>query len=250
MRSAAENVTRLGLELGGKAASVVFADADIAGAVRQIASGAFFNAGQVCSAATRIVVEDSIHDEFVARLVARAQALRVGDPIDADTTMGPVISRKQMDTVLRYIDIGRSEGATVVAGGERIGNRGYFVQPTIFAGVDGGMRIAQEEIFGPVVSVLRFSDEAEALRLTNGTAYSLASAVWTRDVDRAHRFAHGINAGMTWVNTYGPTDPRLPWGGMGGESGVGRDLGRSSLDAYTEVKTVWLQLGSGSPHRG
>jgi len=249
MRAAAEHVTRVGLELGGKAACVVFADADIEAAVRQVAAGAFFNAGQVCSAATRIIVEDSVHDEFVARLAARAAALRVGDPVDPATTMGPVISQKQMDTVLRYIDVGRKEGATLVSGGERIGNRGYLVQPTVFAGVDGGMRIAQEEIFGPVVSVLRFSDEAEALRLTNGTVYSLASAVWTRDVDRAHRFADRIHAGTVWINAYGPTDSRLPWGGMGGESGIGRDLGRAALEAYTETKTVWLQLGGGAPHR-
>lgn len=250
MREAAATVKRLGLELGGKAAAAVFADADIDTAVRQIVSGAFFNAGQVCSAATRIMVEDSIHDEFVGRLVARAEALRVGDPMDPATTMGPVISQKQMDTVLRYIDVGQREGAGIATGGGRIGNRGYMIKPTVFTGVDGGMRIAQEEIFGPVVSVLRFGNEAEALELVNGTAYSLASAVWTRDVERAHRFAQEVNAGMTWVNAYGPTDPRLPWGGMGGESGVGRDLGRPALDAYTETKTVWLQLGAGSPHKG
>ncbi len=244
MRDAAEHVTRVGLELGGKAASVVFADADIDAAVRQTASGAFFNAGQVCSAATRIIVQDSVHDEFVARFAARVAALRVGDPLDPMTTMGPVISQKQMDTVLGYIEAGHQDGATLVSGGARIGNRGYMVQPTVFAGVEGGMRIAQEEIFGPVVSIMRFGTEAEALRLTNGTAYSLASAVWTQDVSRAHRFADAIRAGTVWINTYGPTDPRLPWGGMGGESGIGRDLGRSALDAYTETKTVWLQLGA------
>ncbi len=249
MRAAAEHVTRVGLELGGKAAAVVFADADLDAAVRQIANGAFFNAGQVCSAATRIIVEDSIYDEFVARLAARVARLRVGDPADAATTMGPVISRKQMDGVLGYIDIGLNEGAKLVSGGGRIGSRGYFVQPTVLSGVDGGMRIAQEEIFGPVVSVMRFGDEAEALRLANGTVYSLASAVWTSNVDKAHRAANRINAGTVWVNTYGPTDARLPWGGMGGESGIGRDLGRSALEAYTETKTIWLQLGGGSAHR-
>ena len=149
MRAAAENVTHVGLELGGKAASVVFADADMSEAVRQITAGAFFNAGQVCSSATRIIVEDSIHDAFVSRLAAKAEALRVGDPVDPTTTMGPVISQKQMDLVLGYIDVGRKEGAVVVSGGERIGHRGFIVQPTVFAGVEGGMRIAQEEIFGP-----------------------------------------------------------------------------------------------------
>ena len=228
---------------------MVFADADLDAAVRQIANGAFFNAGQVCSAATRIIVEDSIHDEFVARLATRVAKLRVGDPVDAETTMGPVISRKQMDGVLGYIDIGLNEGAKLVAGGNRIGNRGYFVQPTVLSGVEGGMRVAQEEIFGPVVSILRFGDEAEALRLANGTVYSLAGAVWTSNVDRAHRAAGRMNAGTVWVNTYGPTDARLPWGGMGGESGIGRDLGRSALEAYTETKTIWLQLGGGSAHK-
>lgn len=249
MRAAAEHVTRVGLELGGKAAAVVFADADLDAAVRQIANGAFFNAGQVCSAATRIIVEDSIHDEFVARLAARVASLRVGDPADEATTMGPVISRKQMDGVLGYIDIGLNEGARLVSGGGRMGNRGYFVQPTVLSGVEGGMRVAQEEIFGPVVSVMRFGDEAEALRLANGTVYSLASAVWTSNVDRAHRTANRIHAGTVWVNTYGPTDARLPWGGMGGESGIGRDLGRAALEAYTETKTIWLQLGGGSAHK-
>lgn len=246
MRDAAEHVIRVGLELGGKAASVVFADADLDAAVRHTASGAFFNAGQVCSAATRIIVQDSVNDEFVARFAARVAALRVGDPLDPMTTMGPVISQKQMDTVLGYIEAGHQDGATLVSGGARIGNRGYMVQPTVFAGVSGDMRIAQEEIFGPVVSILRFGTEAEALQLANGTAYSLASAVWTRDVDRAHRFADAIRAGTVWINTYGPTDPRLPWGGMGGESGIGRDLGRAALESYTETKTVWLQLG-GAP---
>jgi len=249
MRAAAEHVTRVGLELGGKAAAVVFADADLDAAVRQIANGAFFNAGQVCSAATRIIVEDSVHDEFVTRLAARVAVLRVGDPADEATTMGPVISRKQMDGVLGYIDIGLDEGAKLVVGGGRIGNRGYFVQPTVLSGVNGGMRVAQEEIFGPVVAVMRFGDEAEAIQLANGTAYSLASAIWTSNVDRAHRAAGGIDAGTVWINTYGPTDARLPWGGMGGESGIGRDLGRAALEAYTETKTTWLQFGGGSAHK-
>ena len=246
MRAAAEHVTRVGLELGGKAAAVVFADADLDAAVRQIANGAFFNAGQVCSAATRIIVEDSVHDEFVTRLAARVAGLRVGDPVDEATTMGPVISRKQMDGVLGYIDIGLDEGAKLVVGGGRIGNRGYFVQPTVLSGVNGGMRVAQEEIFGPVVAVMRFGDEAEAIQLANGTAYSLASAIWTSNVDRAHRAAGGIEAGTVWINTYGPTDARLP---LGGESGIGRDLGRAALEAYTETKTTWLQFGGGSAHK-
>ena len=244
MRAAAENITRIGLELGGKSPSVVFADANIDQAVRQTASGAFFNAGQVCSAATRIIVDRSIHDVFVEKLAARAKALRLGDPREPDINLGPVISQKQMDRVLSYIEIGKSEGAQAVAGGARAGVRGYFVEPTVFAGVTGDMRVAREEIFGPVVSVLSFADEEEAVQLANGTAYSLAAAVWTKDIDRAHRMSDRLNAGTVWINTYGPTDARLPWGGMGGQSGIGRDLGRSALDNYSEQKVVWLQRAS------
>lgn len=242
MRAAADNITKISLELGGKSPSVVFADADLDMAVRQTASGAFFNAGQVCSAATRVIVHDSIHDAFVERMTQRASGLRIGEPLAAGTSFGPVISRKQMERVLNYIEIGRSEGATAVLGGERSGNRGFYVPPTILTGVTGDMTVAREEIFGPVLSVLRFSDENEAVALANGTDYSLAAAVWTRDIDRAHRMSDRLNAGTVWINTFGPTDTRLPWGGMGGESGIGRDLGRSAIDNYTEQKTVWLQL--------
>jgi acyl-CoA reductase-like NAD-dependent aldehyde dehydrogenase len=241
MRAAAENITRIGLELGGKSASVVFADADLDAAVRQTASGAFFNAGQVCSAATRVVVDRTIHDAFVDKLAARARSLRMGDPLDAATNLGPVISAKQMDRVLGYIRIGVDEGAQAVAGGSAAGSRGYFVEPTVFAGVRGDMRVAREEIFGPVVSVLSFADEDEAISLANGTDYSLAAALWTSNVDRAHRVSDLIDAGTVWINTYGPTDARLPWGGMGGQSGIGRDLGRAALDNYTEQKAIWLQ---------
>jgi aldehyde dehydrogenase (NAD+) len=242
MRAAAENVTRIGLELGGKSPSVVFADADIEQAIRQTASGAYFNAGQVCSAAARVIVEDSVHDAFVNGLAQRAAKFRLGNPIEDGITMGPLISQKQMERVLGYIESGRREGAQTICGGERAGNAGYFVQPTVFADVDATMTIAQEEIFGPVVSVLRFSDEEEAISLANGTDYSLAAAVWTNDIHRGHRVSQRLDAGTVWINTYGPTDTRLPWGGMGGRSGIGRDLGRAALDSYTEQKTVWLQM--------
>jgi acyl-CoA reductase-like NAD-dependent aldehyde dehydrogenase len=244
MRAAAENITKIGLELGGKSPSVVFADVDLDLAARQTAAGAFFNAGQVCSAATRVVVERSVHDAFVDKLAARVQSLRVGDPSEPGANLGPVISAKQMVRVLGYIQSGRDEGAEIVTGGHRYDRRGYFVQPTVFAGVTGNMRIAREEIFGPVVSVLPFTDEAEAVSLANGTDYSLAAAVWTRDIDRAHRVCGALEAGTVWINTYGPTDARLPWGGMGGQSGIGRDLGRTALDNYTEQKAVWLQHAS------
>jgi len=243
MRAAAENITRIGLELGGKSPSVVFADADLEAAVRQTASGAFFNAGQVCSAATRVIVDRTIHDAFVERLAARARSLRIGDPRETDVSLGPVISARQMERVLGYIGIGKQEGAQLIAGGERVGECGFFVQPTVFANVGGAMRVAREEIFGPVVSVLPFDGEDDAISLANGTDYGLAAAVWTKDIDRAHRVSDAIEAGTVWINTYGPTDARLPWGGMGGQSGIGRDLGRAALDNYTEQKVTWLQRG-------
>jgi aldehyde dehydrogenase (NAD+) len=241
MRAAAQNITKISLELGGKSPSVVFADANLDAAVRQTASGAFFNAGQVCSAATRVIVHDSIHDAFVDRMIARANGLRMGDPLDAGTSFGPVISRRQMERILNYVDTGRGQGATAVFGGQRVGKRGFYVQPTILTDVTEEMTVSREEIFGPVLSILRFSDEREAIALANGTDYSLAAAVWTGNIDRAHRVADHLNAGTVWINTYGPTDTRLPWGGMGGESGIGRDLGRGAIDNYTEQKTVWLQ---------
>jgi aldehyde dehydrogenase (NAD+) len=242
MRAAADNITRIGLELGGKSPSVVFADADIETAIRQTASGAFFNAGQVCSAATRVIVEDKVHDAFVEGLAKRANALRLGNPLDAATTMGPVISERQMERVLGYIAAGRAEGAQAVCGGGRAGDAGYFVEPTVFAEVGAGMRIAQEEIFGPVLAVQRFADEDQAVELANGTDYSLAAAVWTNDINRGHRMSQRLDAGTAWINTYGPTDARLPWGGMGGQSGIGRDLGATAIENYTEQKVVWLQM--------
>jgi aldehyde dehydrogenase (NAD+) len=242
MRAAAERITRVGLELGGKSCSIVFADADIDAAVRQTGSGAFFNAGQVCSAATRVIVEDRVHDAFVDKLAKRASSLRIGDPLETATTLGPLISQNQMNRVLDYVDVGRSEGANLVCGGARAGNRGFFVEPTVFSGVSGNMRVVSEEIFGPVVCVQRFSGADEALALANGTDYSLAAAVWTNDIDRGHYVSRHLDAGTVWINTYGPTDTRLPWGGMGGQSGFGRDLGRAALENYTEQKTVWLQM--------
>lgn len=241
MRAAASNITRFSLELGGKSPSVVFPDADLDSAVRQTASGAFFNAGQVCSAATRVIVHDDVYDAFVDRMVKRAGGLRMGDPLDAATGFGPVISHNQMQRVLNYIDIGVGEGATVALGGGRADRRGFFVEPTILTDVTQPMTVAREEIFGPVLSIQRFASESEAIALANGTAYSLAAAVWTRDVDCAHRVSDRIKAGTVWINTYGPTDTRLPWGGMGGESGIGRDLGRGAIGNYTEQKVVWLQ---------
>jgi aldehyde dehydrogenase (NAD+) len=226
----------------------VFEDANLDAAARAITSGAFFNAGQVCSAATRIIVQDTVHDAFVERLVKRAATLRGGDPQASDTVLGPIISDKQMERVLGYIEAGKAEGARMEVGGSRHRKSGYFVEPTIFSNVNADMKIWREEIFGPVLAIARFSSEDEALELANGTDYSLAAAVWTRDLDRATRMTGAIHAGTVWVNTYGPTDARLPWGGMGGQSGIGRDLGRSAIDNYTEQKTVWIRRAPAPSH--
>jgi aldehyde dehydrogenase (NAD+) len=244
MRHAADGAKRVGLELGGKSPNIVFEDADLDAAVRASASGIFFNAGQVCSAGSRILVHKGRHDEFIDRLSQRARALKLGDPLKPETSMGPLISQKQQKRVLDYVECGRSEGAAMVCGGGIGSNIGFFVEPTVFADATNGMRIAREEIFGPVAVVIPFGDEAEAIAIANDSSYSLAAGLWTRDIARGHRVAHAIRAGTVWINTYGPTDTRLPWGGCGGDSGVGRDLGRSAIENYTEVKTVWLNLAS------
>jgi aldehyde dehydrogenase (NAD+) len=242
MHAAADNVTRVGLELGGKSANIVFPDADLPAAVAASTSGVFFNAGQVCSAGSRILVHEAARDEFVGRLSDAARAIPVGDPMDESTRMGPIISAKQLDRVTGYISVGNEEGARLVTGGARLDRPGYFVEPTVFTDVRGDMRIAQEEIFGPVASVIGFADEDDAVAIANGTAYSLAAAVWSRDVTRVHRVAHRLRAGTVWVNAYGHTDARLPWGGAGGDSGIGRDLGEAALANYTETKTIWINL--------
>ncbi|HEY9396046.1 MAG TPA: aldehyde dehydrogenase family protein, partial [Burkholderiales bacterium] len=244
MASAAKHCKHVTLELGGKSPNVVFDDADIDLAVRASSSGIFFNAGQVCSAGSRILVAQSAYERFVNALSKRAQSIRVGDPFDPQTNMGPVISKQQQQKVLEYIDIGRGEGAVAVCGGVAGRELGYYVQPTVFAEVSNDMRIAREEIFGPVATVIPFADEAEAVRIANDSEFTLAAAVWTRDVGRAHRVANALHAGTVWINTYGHTDARLPWGGLGGNSGVGRDLGRAAIDNYTDQKTIWLNLAA------
>jgi aldehyde dehydrogenase (NAD+) len=241
MKGAAGNFKRVSLELGGKSANVIFADADLDAASRAAAAGIFFNAGQVCSAGSRVLVQEDAYDEVVERLVARAKALRMGDPLDRATALGPVISEKQMRSILDYVDIGQQEGASLVTGGERVGSRGYFISPAVFANVKHEMRISQEEIFGPVVSVIKFKDEADALRIANGTAYSLAAGVWSRDMGRVQRFAKRARAGTVWINTYGYTDVRLPWGGER-DSGLGREHGTAAIENFTEPKAVWMNL--------
>ncbi|WP_333815959.1 aldehyde dehydrogenase family protein [Tabrizicola sp.] len=242
LQGSAGNLKRVTLELGGKSANIIFPDADVDAAVRAAGSGIFFNTGQVCSAGSRILVHESIHDEVAEKLAARAKGMRLGNPQETGTSMGPVVSEVQMNRILNYIEVGRQEGAQIVTGGARHGDRGYFIEPTVFAGVRHEMRISQEEIFGPVAAVIPFRDDDEALRLANGTVYSLAAGVWTADMTRAHRFTRKLKAGTVWVNTYGPTDIRLPWGGVR-DSGFGREHGEEAIDNFTEPKVVWINTG-------
>ena len=237
------NLKRVTLELGGKSPNIVFSDANLKHASMGSMFGVFLNSGQVCTAGTRILVEKDVHDEFVDALVGATQTLKVGAALEEGTGMGPVVSKEQLERVTGYIDIGRSEGAEVATGGETptdLGD-GYFVQPTVFTGVRNDMRIAQEEIFGPVVAVIEVDDVDEAIRVANDTIYGLASAVWTKDISKAHKVARGIKAGTVWINTYGLYDPSVSFGGYK-QSGFGRDLGLHSMEAFTETKSVWVSL--------
>ncbi|MXN47278.1 aldehyde dehydrogenase family protein [Shinella kummerowiae] len=242
--SARSNLKRVYLELGGKSPNIVFADApDLEKAAKTSAYGIFRNAGQVCVAGSRLLVEKSIHADFTARLVAITEAMTLGDPLDLATEAGAVSSETQLLKDIAFIEDGVREGATLRTGGKRLFEEtgGYFLQPTIFDGVSPDMRIAREEVFGPVLSVIPFEDEAEAVRIANGTDYGLASAVWTGNLSRAHRMVRQVKAGVVHVNTYGGADNTVPLGGMR-QSGNGHDKSLHALDKYTEMKTAWIQL--------
>ena len=242
MQAASKNLKRVSLELGGKSPNIVFADSDIDSAVAGAMTGIFFNQGEVCCAGSRLFLEKSIHNEFVDKLSSRASNLSVGNPEDAGTQMGAQVSKEQFDKILGYIDSGKQEGAKLVTGGERCGDRGYFIKPTIFDAVDNNMKIAREEIFGPVVSAITFDDVDDMVRQSNRSIYGLAAAVWTRDIKKAHRLARDLKAGTIWINTYNSFDAASPFGGFK-QSGFGRELGMHALELYTQVKSVWINIG-------
>jgi aldehyde dehydrogenase (NAD+) len=244
MRGAADTLKRVTLELGGKSPNIVFADADVDNAVKGAINGIFYGKGEVCNAGSRLFLESKLKDEFTEKLVARASKMRPADPLDPKTRLGAIVSQEQMKTVLGFIEAGKSEGATLVSGGNRAsvnGSKGFFVEPTIFGDVKNDMRIAQEEIFGPVLSVLTFDDIDEVIERANNNPYGLAAAVWTRDVKKAHMVSRRLKAGTVWINTYGLMDAALPFGGYK-SSGFGRELGAQAIEHYTELKTVWLNM--------
>jgi betaine-aldehyde dehydrogenase len=244
IKGAADTIKRMSIELGGKNPNVVFADADFEAAVDGALFGAFANQGEVCSAGSRLLVERSIYDRMLTALTDKASRIRLGDPMDRDTKMGPLVTREHQEKVLSYMDIGRKEGRLLTGGGKPAAaalSKGWFVEPTIFADVDNRARIAQEEIFGPVLVVIPFTDEAEAVRLANDTPYGLAGAVWTRDVFKGIRVLKQIRAGILWLNTYHPTYNEAPWGGYK-QSGFGRELGPYGLEHYLETKQINVNL--------
>lgn len=239
MEAAARGLTRASLELGGKSAHVVFGDADLEAAVDSVMAGIWTNAGQVCVAGSRLLIERSAHDEVVRMLVERTRKLSIGHGLDAGSEVGPIISGAQQEKILGFIDAARGEGTVVALGGNAIDRPGHFVEPTVLVDVTPGSRVEQEEIFGPVLAVMPFDTEDDAVSLANGTAFGLAAGVWTSQVGRAHRIARRLEAGSVWVNTYGVFDPTLPFGGVRG-SGFGRELGSSAIDHYSETKTTTL----------
>ena len=241
MRAAAETMKNVTFELGGKSPNIIFADADLDAAVAGAEFGLFFNQGQCCCAGSRVFVERSVHKEFVERLVARTKERQLGDPFDVENDQGPQVDQAQFDKILGFIEKGKAAGADCLVGGERHGDKGYYVQPTVFDNVTDEMEIAQNEIFGPVLSVLPFDTIDEVVSRANNTMFGLAAAVWTRDVAKAHDIARQVRAGTVWVNCYDVFDTAAPFGGFK-MSGIGRELGEAAIANYTELKTVTVSL--------
>ena len=246
MRNAADTLKKVSLELGGKSPNIVFDDADVDAAARGSFAAIFYNTGQCCTAGSRLLVHESVHDQLIEKLVDRAKKLAPADPLDAKARIGPLISQEQLDRVMGYVERGRSEGARLLTGGRRAAylgeQRGYWIEPTIFDQVSPEHTIAQEEIFGPVLAAITFRDEEEAIAIANRTMYGLAAGIWTNNVKRAHRVAKQLQAGTVWINTYHPLDAASPFGGYK-QSGYGRELGENALDLYTQIKSVWVDLG-------